>query len=551
METIVIGHRNPDMDAIVSALAYTDLKRKLGIENIIAARAGNTNPRIDYVLERFGFEPPEFLSDVSPRVRDVMQRNVVSVRADAPLSQAISKIEAKRLRGLPVIDDEGKCLGLLSAFKVSHYLFPSLEASGTARRVTAALSDIVTCLGGNPVAGVLSTEPEELLLMVAAMKSDTFAERLEAYSMEGIVLLLGDREDIQIQAIERGVRAVVITGGIGVSEEVEALANNKGTCLIQSPFDTATTVLLARGAARVGELLDSEIAHFTPDTSLDSARAQAAHSSSFVFPILQNDGQLVGILSKSDFLKPVPRQLILVDHNELSQAVPGADRLPIVEVLDHHRIGGFHTDLPILFWNNPVGSTSTIVAHCYQQHGIPIPHKIAGLLMAGLISDTLNLTSPTTTPADRAVMKTLSVIARVDPAELSESIFSVGSPLQTFSIDQVITADCKEYEEDGVKFSVAQIEELNFSAFDRRGPELIQALARYGEAKGLLFSCLLVTDINTQDSVLLVTGDENFKKLIDFPTRGVNQWMLRGVVSRKKQLLPYLLQLLHEFDRTK
>ncbi|RYD76125.1 MAG: inorganic diphosphatase, partial [Verrucomicrobiaceae bacterium] len=261
-----------------------------------------------------------------------------------------------------------------------------------------------------------------------------------------------------------------------------------------------------------------------------------------------DNGALVGILSKSDFLKPIPRQLILVDHNELTQTVRGADKVPIIEILDHHKLGGFSSNTPILFWNNPVGSTSTIVALCYQQANIPIPPKIAGLLMAGLISDTLLLTSPTATGTDRLVLEHLSRIAGVDSAKLAEQIFSVGSPLLTMTPQQAIAADSKIYEQQGRRFSVAQIEELTFSHFDGKREALLAALEEQRQHEGLFFSALLVTDINTQTSLLLVRGAAEFLSQIDYPSRGQFIWEMAGVVSRKKQLLPYLLSCLEKVD---
>ncbi|HEY1582964.1 MAG TPA: DHHA2 domain-containing protein, partial [Chthoniobacterales bacterium] len=248
-------------------------------------------------------------------------------------------------------------------------------------------------------------------------------------------------------------------------------------------------------------------------------------------------------------LKRAERQLILVDHNELSQAVKGADKMRIVEILDHHRIGGFATDSPIFFWNNPVGSTSTIVALCYRQKGVAIPRAMAGLLMAGLLSDTLNLNSPTATAIDREVLEELSQIAGVDPGRFAEEIFSVGSPLLTMRPDQVITADCKEYDEDGTRFTVSQIEELSFSHFTEKQEALLSALQGHVRNTGLYFAALLVTDINTQTSLLLCCGAPEFLQRIDYPARGPHMWELAGVVSRKKQLLPYLLQLLASTPR--
>ncbi|MGI8431817.1 MAG: DHHA2 domain-containing protein, partial [Chthoniobacterales bacterium] len=345
------------------------------------------------------------------------------------------------------------------------------------------------------------------------------------------------------------VRAIVVTGGLEIAPAVRDAARAAGVALTTSAHDTAITVDLARGAVRVGRMLEPELVSFTPETLLEQVRAVATHSAAFVFPIVDEEGVLVGILAKSNLLKRAERQLILVDHNELSQAVKGADKVRIVEILDHHRIGGFATDSPILFWNNPVGSTCTIVAQCYEQASVAVPPHIAGLLMAGLISDTLNLNSPTTTETDRRVLGELAQIAGVEPTRLAEEIFSVGSPLLTLTPEQVITADCKEYDEDGVRFTVSQIEELSFSHFPEKQESLLQALEAHYRAKRLYFAALLVTDINTQTSLLLCFGEPEFLEQIDFPAQDPHIWELAEVVSRKKQLLPYLLQCLAHAGR--
>lgn len=549
MQTIVIGHRNPDMDSIVSALAYAELKRRLGVPDVVAARAGTTNERIDFVLEKFGVEAPVLVNDLSPRVADVMQPNVLSMRADAPVYDAIQLIERKRLRGLPVVDGENRCLGLLSAFKITHHLFPPRDEAASAREVVASLADIVTTFGGRLITGTLGTEPCDQLLMVGAMNAESFAPRIERLREKRVVLFVGDRPQIQWLAIKGRISAIIITGGLDVPSQTRDEAHKAGVTLISSPFDTATTVLLARGAVRVERMIERDVTTFQADTPLDEARRIAADSAAFVFPVLDDSGTLVGILSKSDFIKPIPRQLILVDHNELSQAVRGADLVPIVEVLDHHKLGGFASDTPILFWNNPVGSTSTLVALAYQQNHIEIPPPIAGLLMAGLISDTLNLTSPTATPVDRLILEHLAKVADCDPAKLAEQIFSVGSPLLTMTPEQAINADCKPYAEDGHRFSVAQIEELTFSHFPEKKAALLDALEAHRSRSGYLFSTLLVTDINTQNSLLLVRGADEFLRTIDYPEHAPFVWELNGVVSRKKQLLPYLLGCLERMAR--
>jgi manganese-dependent inorganic pyrophosphatase len=543
MQTIVIGHKNPDMDSICSALGYARLKQLLGVPNVIAARAGNTNARIDFVLKKFSVEAPVFLSDVSPRVSDVMQRDAVSVRSESSIYDALQLIAEKQLRGLPVTDEKNHCLGLLSAFKLSHHIFPSREEAGSARTIVASLAGIVETFGGTVITGELSSEAIEQVLMVAAMNPDSFSERLRRLESGQIVLFVGDRDDIQMRAIESGVQAIVVTGGLKVLKSIQRAARDAKVAIISSPHDTATTVLLARGGVRAGRMIEP-FTSLSADMPLEVARERAAASHSFIFPVISEDGTLAGIIAKSDFIKPVPRRLILVDHNELSQAVPGADKVPIIEVLDHHRMGGFSSDAPILFWNNPVGSTCTIVALCFEQSGAAIPPDIAGLLLAGLISDTLNLTSPTATLTDRRILEVLARIAKQDPAQLAEEIFSVGSPLLTMSVEEVIAADCKQYEDGGKRFTISQIEELNFSHFPGKQAGLIEGLEQQCRRRGLCFAALLVTDVNTQNSLLLAGGAPEYLQRITFPARGPHIWELAGVVSRKKQLLPSLLECL-------
>ncbi|MDX2080258.1 MAG: putative manganese-dependent inorganic diphosphatase [Terrimicrobiaceae bacterium] len=544
MKTIVIGHRNPDMDAICSALAYAEFKRATGTADVMAARCGNTNERIDYALRRFGFEAPVFCSDVQPRIEDVMERDVVCAHVDSPVYEAITRIGEKKFRGLPVVDDARRCVGLVSSFKLGQYLFPPLDKIASTRVVNASLEDIRAATHGTLLAGSqdLSVRPHHLV--VAAMHTTTFQKRLGELDLASTVLIVGDRWNIQQLSIEAGVRALLITNNFPARPAVLEAAKKCGVVVISSPYDTATTVLLARSAVAASQMLDSDFTSLPDDMPLREARADVAMSAQFAFPVLDTHGCMVGILSKSDLLKPVPRQLILVDHNELTQAVHGADEIPIVEILDHHRIGVAPTHQPILFLNRPVGSTCTIVASCYQQADVPIPPNVAGILMCGLISDTLNLTSPTTTETDRRIMDELSALAGVKPADLAGEIFSVGSPLLTLTAPEVITADCKEYVERGIRFSVSQIEELSFSQLADKQQGLIDELEKYRASHGYFFSALLVTDVNTQNSILLVRGSESITRLIDYPDVAPFAWDLEGVVSRKKQLLPYLTNLI-------
>jgi manganese-dependent inorganic pyrophosphatase len=550
MQTIVIGHRNPDMDSICSAIAYAELKRKLGVPNVIAGRAGNTNERIDFVLQKFAVPAPQFIGNVASRVDDVMETQVISVPHNSSIFHAMNSIDKKRIRGLPVVDSENRCLGLLSGWKVSQHLFPQREDTDLSREIFGSLSDIVRAFDGQFLAGEPDDHQTKVVFMVAAMSRGSFGQRLQRHRSDQVIVFVGDREEIQEDAISAKVLAIVITGALGVSAKIRSAAKEAGVRLLSSRYDTATTVLSARGATKIDSMIDRQFTSFSPETSLKSARHVLSGSSEYIFPILDDDKRLVGILSKSHFIKPIPRQLILVDHNELSQAVEGAGELQIVEVLDHHRLASFSTDIPILFWNNPVGSTSTLVALSYKQHGVPIEPPIAGLLMAGLISDTLNLTSPTATPIDANILQELSTIAGVEPAKLAEGIFAVGSPLLTLAPGEVIMADCKDYKEEGFKFSVSQIEELGYSHFYAKEKELLEALDEYRAKQSGYFAALLVTDVNTQNSLLLISASPEFMETITYPRLSPNLFELHNVVSRKKQLVPYLLDCLHKVNAT-
>ena len=385
--------------------------------------------------------------------------------------------------------------------------------------------------------------------MIGAMGLESFAARLEKFPAEKLCVVVGDRWDIQNVAIREGVRVLIVTGGIGVEPKtIEAAQKNK-VSVITSPHDTATTASLCRAAVSVSHVLNEEFLCFRENAPLAAVRDEAMSSGYQAFPVLGSEGQTVGILSKTDFLKPVTRKLILVDHNELSQAVQGADEVEIVEIIDHHRIGALATQQPILFRNEPVGSTCTIVADCFFRHGVELPRAIAGLMLAGLVSDTLNLTSPTTTSRDVEILKKLETLSQVNAREFTEKLFASGSLLTLKPAPQAVTTDCKEYEENKTKFSVAQIEEIGFEQFWKRKDELLSALEMFRAGKAFHFSALLVTDVTTQSSLLLVVGDAKFIKRITYPRREPGIYELRDVVSRKKQLLPYLTHCLHETEK--
>jgi len=543
-EVLVIGHRNPDTDAICSAIGYAEFKRRTGLTQAVAARCGDTNDRIDFVLHTFGVPAPRFVADVSPKVSDVMQREVLSVAPHATANEALGRMDEHNLRILPVLDEGRRCQGMLSLFKLSKFLFPGANRPFDSRRVLSSLRNLAQTLGGTLVVAPEADREEDLILTIGAMGLESFAQRLEHHPREKLLVVVGDRWDIQNLAIRERVRAMVVTGGMAVERKtIEAAQRNK-VGLITCAHDTATTAALCRGSIAVRHVVDENFQTFREESPLAEIKAAAVASGYVAFPVLDADQRTVGILSKTDLLRKVDRRLILVDHNELSQAVQGAEQVEILEIIDHHRIGALTTQQPILFRNEPVGSTSTIVADCFFRYGVELPPPIAGLLLAGLVADTLNLTSPTATAHDREILLRLEEISGVKAQEFKDKLFATGSLLTLKPAPQALTTDCKEYLENGVRFSVAQIEEIGFDQFWKRKTELLAALEDYRRSRDYLFSALLVTDVNTQSSLLLLAGEKKLAEQIDYPRLEPGVHELRGVVSRKKQLLPYLTHCL-------
>ena len=350
-EVLVIGHRNPDTDAICSAIGYAEFKQRTDLPNARAARCGDTNERIDFVLRRFGIPAPRFVADVSPKIRDVMQSPVVSVPRQATVAEALTLMDERNVRGLPVLNDDLSCRGVLSLFKISKFFFPSPRGQFDSRRVLASMKTLARILGAETVHVVEPDHEQDLVLMIGAMSRESFAQRLLKYPREKLLVVVGDRQEIQSLAIQEGVRVVVVTGGLAIDPAVIQAARDKRVNLLLSPHDTATTGLLCRAAITVEHMIHEHYLAFREDESLADVRAMATASQFHSFPVVDAQERTIGIITKSDFLKKVERRLILVDHNELSQAVHGADQVEIIEIIDHHRIGSLATAQPILFRN--------------------------------------------------------------------------------------------------------------------------------------------------------------------------------------------------------
>lgn len=539
-EVLVIGHRNPDTDAICSALGYAEFKRRTGMPEAVACRCGDLNDRIQFVLDTFQVAAPRFVADVSPKVRDVMQTNVVHVLPRTTVVEALSMMDDRNIRVLPVLDESQQCLGLVSVFKMTKFFMPSHQRLIDSRRVVASVRNLASTLGARTLFTLDPDLEEDLVLMIGAMSLEAFSRRLPNYPPEKILLVVGDRADIQWLAIEKRVRVVVVTGGLPMEENLVELAKRHEVSVLLSPHDTATTAMLCRAAITVSHMVHEHYLEFREDETISAVRDMAAASQFQAFPVVDEHRKVVGILSKTDFLKKVERRLILVDHNELTQAVEGADEVEIVEVIDHHRIGSLTTPQPILFRNEPVGSTSTIVAEQFLLAGVEMSRSVAGLLLAGVVSDTLNLTSPTSTARDATVLARLEKASGVDATLFTEKLFASGSVLTSRAPAQAILADCKEYVEGGRTFTVAQIEELGFDAFWKRKDEVRSALDGHRASGGYFFAALMVTDVVRQTSLLLVSGTEAFVHAVGYPQVEPGVFEMVGVVSRKKQLLPFL-----------
>lgn len=547
--TYVIGHKNPDADAICSAIAYAELKRATGHPGYVAARCGNSNARIEAILDRFGASLPEFVGDVTPRVEDIMNPAPLSVRPESTCAEALELLDRHDIRALPVVDAENRLVSHVSIFDLGDAFIPKPRLAKSMRRIRSSVAAIVRTIGGEAVVLADPDRVEELFVRVAAMGLESFgvAAAAEGIAPEASVIVVGDRREVHARAVEMGVRLVVITGGHAMDPDLVEAARARGVSVALCRTDSATTAWAVRAANLLSALPRRDTPCFQPQEKLSLVRRRIVQSSALLNCVLDEAGRLLGVFSKGDILRPVSTRLVLVDHNELSQAVDGAGEVEIAEVIDHHRLGNPPTQQPILFVNRPLGSTCSIVADLYRAAGVRPTPRAAGLMMSGIISDTLHLQSPTATPLDAELLAWLAGIADCDPRGLADLIFSAGSVLSTASPDAAVRNDCKLYEENGARFSVAQVEELGFTAFWRGADALLEALERHRAEHALLFSCLLVTDIDTQGSLLLIRGDRDLVRAVTYPLkRAPDIFDLPGIVSRKKQLLPYLTGLLAE-----
>jgi manganese-dependent inorganic pyrophosphatase len=548
-QVLVFGHRNPDTDAICAALAYADFLRLTTIPEAVAACCGPPNLRTEFVLETAKLDPPRIVMDVRPEVGDICQRDVVTACEDEVFYEVYERLKKHSLRSVPVKGSDGSVCGLISLVELLEVVFQDGDEALGSRRVSSCLDKICRVLGGEFQHAGDIHQQADFLVMVGAMSAHGFKERLHRFDPSQLLVVTGDRPTIQLPALERGVRGMVVTGGYDLSPDLLELAQEKNVTVIKSPFDTATTTIKIKTARAIKNAIQRKFVTLSDKQPLADARRLFDRASQPMFPVVDDEGQLIGVVSKTDLINPPKPRIVLVDHNEITQAVDGAEESEILEVLDHHRLGGsLKTTQPIRLSMEPVGSTCTLVARRYREAGLKPAKGIAICLASGIISDTLFLRSPTTTDVDRDMLFWLEPLCEINLEEYAQEFFAIGSALRTCTPGQVVREDCKEFIENKHRFTISQIEEIGFDLFWSRKDELQNALAELSQSKGLEFAALLVTDIVSNSSLLLMSQEPAGWEAINYPRVDRKLYKLDNVVSRKKQLLPLISRLLESVE---
>jgi manganese-dependent inorganic pyrophosphatase len=530
----VTGHRNPDTDSIASAIAYAELRRRMDPRNeYVPVRLGEVNAQTRWVLERAGVPEPRLLPHILLRVRDVMQESFHRADVDESVRDVGLLMAREGLDLLPIVDHDGALAGVMTERVLARrYIRESRDASSLTDAPTA-MNEIVEAVQGEVLTGAEHT---------VAGRVWVFA--LDAGSPSGIgdgdVVVVGDREDAQREAIRRGVDLLVCSNGMRPSDEIVALAEEKGAAVVVSPLDSYVAGRMVTLAAPCKALMDAEPLTVRADDLVGDV-AELVKDVHYRAAVTIDQGRCpIGLVARSDLVRPAPRRVILVDHAEQGQSVPGVEEAEIVEILDHHHIGSIETHLPIRATFDPVGSTATLVVERFRQNGMEPSRPAATVLLGAVLSDTVILNSPTTTDRDRAVVDYLELYLSLSAEEFGREMFEAGSDVSEASAEDIVSRDAKEYEVGSSTISIAQIETVG-NALDDRRDELLEALRGSARRNGHTLAALMVTDIVDRGTTLLVGGDlapvrRAFDKDVD---GGVVD--LPGVMSRKKQVAPVLL----------
>lgn len=543
----VIGHRNPDTDSVVSAAAYAHLKQALGNKGCRAARAGKLAPQTEYILNRFKVSFPEYIPDLLPKVSYYMQEGCNMVSEYTSLWTAVDKMETSNSKVLPVVDAEGGYKSLLhyNAFaqNVLKILNPEKEAA-----VTTSIGLIYETLNAQPL---ILKDPEEIFkctILVGAAQFSTFQTLLDEHKSENVIVITGDRTNVQEYCIDSKIKALILTSGFVLNKELRDKAEKNGVSVLISPYDTSSTSMLIVYSTAVSVMADKELKPVKASDTVRKIQPFLRASSSRSLPVIDDDGKVTGIISESDLLQEANIEVILVDHNEITQAVDGVENYIIQEVIDHHRLGNLSTKYPITFINKPVGATSTLITNLYRENRVSIPKDIASILLCGILSDTLTLQSSTTTSIDCETAEYLSNITNLDIQELGSDIVAAASHVGGRSASEVVHQDMKEYTEGMFRFTVSQIEVDTTDEILERKDEFLSELEIERRTQKLLFCSIMVTDITKLTSILLIAGEKRFMTQISFPKIEDSIYEVNDIVSRKKQLIPLLSEQIERYD---
>ena len=531
----VTGHKNPDSDSICAAYAYAEFKNKIGDIETIACRLGNVNQETQYILDYFNAEAPQLLKTVKLKVEDLQFDNISPVSPELSLKTAWTIMRDKNIKTLPVADENDHLLGVLAVSNLTSCYMDIWDNRILAKSNTT-LDNIIDTLSAKAsyINENLTTFPGKIV--VSAMPPDTMTGHIE----EGDIAIVGDREEAQAELIKLNVSLMIVTGGYAPSQNIIELAKEHGVTVIVTQHDSFTTSRLLVQSIPVGYVMVKEnIVSFTTDDLVDDIKGIMTETRFRSYPVLDQNGRVVGTVSRYHLISNHKKKVIQVDHNERGQSVDGLEDAEIVEIIDHHRVADIQTNNPIYFRNEPVGSTSTIVAKCFFENGIRPSRKAAGLLCGAIISDTLLFRSPTCTPQDQYTCKKLAEIADINIEKFAKEMFKAGTSLKGKTVEQIFNSDFKPFTIEDTKVGIARVNTMDIEGFMPLKEEMLNYMDQKAKEAGLDMVMLLLTDILNEGSEILVTGakPEIVEKAFNVTLKDKGAF-LPGVLSRKKQVVP-------------
>lgn len=542
----VIGHKNPDTDSICAAIAYADLKNKIGNIRYEARRAGQINEESKYVLEHFGIPSPAYVADVGAQVKDIEIRKTPGVSSNVSLKTAWETMKAQNVVTLPITNPNGLLEGLIITGDIATSYMDVYDNRILAKARTQYKNIAETLEGevhtGNSHGYFIKGK------VVAATESP---ELMEEYIEDDDMVILGNRYEVQLCAIEMNASCIIVCSDAKVSKTIQKLAEDRGCVIITTPYDTYTVARLINQSMPVKYFMRREnLITFETEEYVDDVREIMSKERHRDFPILDEEGKYVGMISRRNLLNMKRKQVILVDHNERTQAVDGIDGAEILEIIDHHRLGSLETISPVFFRNQPLGCTSTIIYQMYQEQGIEVPAEIAGLLCSAIISDTLMFRSPTCTQVDRQAAESLAKIAGITIEEHAKKMFQAGSDFKTKTPDEILFQDFKTFSSEEKEFGVGQLNVMSNEGLQNVKGKLLPYIQQVKNERKLDMVYVMLTNILEESSELIFVG-ESAKETAEQAfrghavDRGDSLW-LKGIVSRKKQLIPALMLELQE-----